>query len=114
MSKLSRKTEFSQRERQRIKERDGGCIFCKAGYHNDECKNIFERQSFQIMHYIPRSKMGLGIAQNAAVGCIFHHMMFDNGNKGRRAEMRIIFKEYLMNHYTNWNEEDLVYKKYDF
>ena len=114
MKKITRKLEFTQRERERIKERDGGCIFCQMGYHNDECKNIFERQSFQTMHYIPRSKMGLGIAQNGAVGCIFHHMMLDNGNKGRRDEMRSMFKEYLQNHYPDWNEEEIVYKKYDF
>lgn len=41
---------------------------------------------FSIMHYIPRSKNGLGIPANGAVGCQCHHDMLDNGRQGRRTE----------------------------
>lgn len=71
-----------------------------------------EKEIKSIMHYIPRSKGGLGIPQNAAVGCQHHHNMMDNGNKGKRGEMLEIFKEYLMRHYTDWNEQDLIYNKW--
>lgn len=115
MSKRSRKLEFTQRERERIKERDGGCIFCKMRYHMDECQNTYLLRPTQMMHYIPRKPHGgLGIAENGALGCQFHHEMMDNGNKGRRPEMLRLFKEYLKRHYRDWKEEDLVYKKYDF
>lgn len=114
MSKLSRKLEFSPRERQKIKERDGGCIFCRLRYHVEECKDIYLLTPSQIMHYIPRSHQGLGIAKNGAWGCIWHHTMLDNGNKGRRQEMLELFRNYLRAHYDDWDEKDLVYKKYDF
>lgn len=112
--KRSRKTDFTQRERERIKERDRGCIFCRMRYHTEECKDTYLLQPVHIMHYIPRSGGGLGIAKNAAWGCIFHHTMLDNGNRGRREEMRKLFKEYLQRHYRDWNEEDLIYNKNDW
>lgn len=115
MSRIKKATDFTPKERKRIKERDGGCIFCKMRYHMEECRDTYLLEPTQMMHYIPRKPHGgLGIAENAAWGCVFHHEMLDNGNKGRRAEMLSIFKEYLQNHYPGWKEEDLVYKKYDF
>lgn len=114
MSKIKKATDFTPKERKRIKERDGGCIFCKIRYHMDECSNPLDLRELEMMHYIPRGQLGLGIAENAAQGCRFHHWMLDNGNKGRRPEMLSIFKEYLQRHYPSWKEEDLVYKKYDF
>lgn len=114
MSKLSKATDFSKRERERIKARDQYCIFCKMGYHMNECRDSYLFRMQEIMHYIPRSHQGLGIAQNAALGCKFHHEMLDNGNKGRREEMLKLFREYLQRHYKDWNEEDLRYRKYNF
>lgn len=114
MSKLSRATEFSTKERMKIKERDGGCIFCKMNYHVEECRDRYLLTPNQIMHYIPRSHQGLGIAKNGAWGCIWHHTMLDNGNQGRRQEMLLLFQSYLKKYYSDWKEEDLKYKKYDF
>lgn len=67
-----------------------------------------------VMHYIPRSRGGLGIEENGALGCHYHHTMLDNGNTGRREEMLGLFKEYLMQQYEDWKEEDLVYDKWSF
>ncbi len=114
MSKLSKKCEFSQKEREQIKKRDRGCIFCKMKYHMEECRDTYLLQPTQIMHYIPRSQLGLGIAKNGAYGCIFHHTMLDNGSSGRRKEMLKLFQSYLKKHYRDWKEEDLIYKKYEF
>lgn len=114
MSKLSRATEFSAKERLKIKERDRGCIFCRMNYRVEECRDKYLLTPNQIMHYIPRSHQGLGIAKNGAWGCIWHHTMLDNGNQGRRQEMLSLFREYLSKQYSDWNEEDLRYKKYDF
>lgn len=110
--KITRQLEFKPAIRQQIKERDRGCIFCRMNYHLEECSSEYERGNFQIMHYIPRSRMGLGIEQNGAVGCLFHHMMYDNGNRGRREEMQGLFRDYLKEHYSDWKEEQLVYQKY--
>lgn len=72
----------------------------------------YSRSILGIMHYIPRSKNGLGIEQNGAIGCQYHHEMLDNGASGRRQEMLVIFKNYLKAHYDNWNEDDLIYSKW--
>lgn len=114
MKKRTRQLEFSTKTRERIKQRDNHrCIFCNLGYHMESTTSLgYGIQS--IMHYIPRSKGGLGIEQNGALGCQYHHELLDNGNKGLREEMLGIFKGYLMGFYPDWNEEDLIYKKYDF
>ena len=112
-SKQAKAHEFSPATRQIIKERDGGCIFCQIGYHMEEA-TTFDREVKDIMHYIPRSAGGLGIPENAAVGCRHHHSMYDNGNSGRHEEMKELFKGYLMERYPGWNEKELVYNKWGF
>lgn len=69
---------------------------------------------FSVMHYIPRSQNGLGVPQNGAVGCQYHHNLLDNGCKGLRDEMLEIFREYLQEHYPDWDEKKLVYTKWGF
>ena len=108
MSKRSRACDFSTKERTRIKDRDCGCIFCRRRYRMEKA-NAFNPSIMEIMHYIPRSQGGLGIARNAALGCKYHHMMMDESE--HRAEMRGILREYLRSMYADWNEEDLVYHK---
>lgn len=108
MSKRSRACEFSAKERTLIKDRDYGCIFCRRRYRM-ESANTFNTSIMEIMHYIPRSQGGLGIAKNAALGCKYHHMMMDESE--HRAEMREMMKDYLKGMYQDWNEDDLVYHK---
>ena len=110
MSKRSKACEFSKVARAAIKRRDGGCIFCQMGYHMPPEDN-FEKSIFGIMHYIPRSAGGLGIEQNGAIGCQYHHSMLDNGKEGLRPEMLGLFSEYLKQHYPGWNEDALHYVK---
>ena len=111
-SKQARIREFSPKVRELIKTRDRGCcIFCACEYHMEDT-NWYGRNMFSIMHYIPRSKNGMGIAKNGALGCQCHHEMLDNGNKGRRAEMLEIFKAYLQRQYPDWSEDDLIYSKW--
>lgn len=109
--KQTRRHDFTPAMRRRIEDRDMGCIFCRMGYHMP-ANDYFGTHIFSIMHYIPRSQGGLGIEQNAAVGCQYHHNMLDNDNKGRRAEMLEKFKDYLQRVYPGWNEEDLIYNKW--
>lgn len=111
-SKQARAREFSQKARLEIKQRDNEeCIFCRMGYRTG---TGYGKEIKSIMHYIPRSKNGKGIPQNGAVGCQYHHELLDNGNKGCREEMLQIFKEYLQSKYPNWNEQELIYSKWDF
>lgn len=109
--KRTRATEFRAIDRATIADRDSGCIFCNMNYFNEEL-NMYEKSNFQTMHYIPRSQGGLGIPQNGAVGCIGHHAMLDNGNKGRGPEMKELFKKYLQSKYPDWDESELVFNKY--
>ncbi len=97
--------EFSPKTRKIIKERDGGCIFCQyAGYSGFP--------PTQIMHYIPRSRMGMGIEENGAYGCAKHHQELDNGMKSM--PMKKYFKEYLKSKYPDWDETKLIYSKWGF
>lgn len=113
-SKQSKAREFTVEQRRKIVSRDKGkCIFCEMGYRAKEGTWLgLEMKS--IMHYIPRSKNGLGIEQNGAVGCQYHHEMMDNGNQGNRKEMLELFENYLRACYPDWCEERLVYSKWSF
>lgn len=107
-SKRSRLCEFSPETKQEIRERDGGCIFCRIGW---KCPPV--PLPTQIAHIVPRSQGGLGVAQNGVVLCIHHHMMMDNGNTGDREKMlKYITSWYMRKKYPNWNKEDLVYDKW--
>lgn len=111
-SRAAKAREFPPSARREIFLRDfGKCIFCQKKYHMEE-GTWYGRELLSVMHYVPRSKNGLGIPENGALGCQYHHEMMDNGNKGRREEMLGIFREYLISKYTNWSEEDLIYKKW--
>lgn len=66
----------------------------------------------QIMHIVPRSKLGMGVEQNGALGCVYHHQLMDNGNKGKRAEMQKILEERMKYIYPGWTRESVTYSKY--
>lgn len=113
-SKQAKAHEFTAAARKEIMFRDRNeCIFCRKQYRMQGAAWL-DKEVKSIMHYIPRSKGGLGIPQNGAVGCAYHHDMMDNGNKGNRGEMLGIFRAYLQEHYPEWNEAELVYDKWNF
>jgi 5-methylcytosine-specific restriction endonuclease McrA len=98
-SKLSKACDISPKVRQAVYERDNGiCVICR------------EKQGLPNMHYIPRAQLGLGIEQNIVCGCLKCHAEYDNG-KYRKHHGEVI-KTYLQSKYENWNEEDLIYHKY--
>lgn len=113
-SKQAKAHEFSAEARREIMARDHNeCIFCRRNYQMQGA-TWMAKEVKSIMHYIPRSKGGLGIPQNGAIGCIYHHDMMDNGNRGNRGEMLCIFRIYLQEQYPEWKEEDLTYDKWKF
>ena len=114
-SKQARAREFSPEARAEIIQRDHGeCIFCSMRYRM-EGSSWYSRELKSIMHYIPRAHNGLGIPQNGALGCQWHHDMMDHGtNHGNRAEMLSKFKEYLRSKYPDWDESKLIYSKWNF
>jgi predicted restriction endonuclease len=114
MASYTKLLQFDKATREKIVERDNySCLFCKSGYHieNMNLSNL-EFNIFDIMHFIPKSKLGLGIEQNGVLGCRAHHHLLDNGNKGLRSEMLLIMEEYLKQCYEDWDKSKLVYKKW--
>ena len=117
MSKRSIACNITPRVREIVKKRDRGCIFCQCEYHMPpDYDDIFliSLNSYQIMHFVPRSQGGLGAPENLAMGCVYHHDMMDNGSGGRRAEMMQFFEDYLRKHYPGWKKEDQIYRKWRF
>jgi len=115
MPSYTKLLQFDKATIEKILERDNySCLFCKVGYHtqNMNLSNL-EFNVFDIMHFIPKSKMGLGIEENGVCGCRVHHHLLDNGNKGLRQEMLLIMEEYLKQCYPEWNKKKLVYKKWN-
>lgn len=105
--------DFSEKTRKEIYERDGGCIFCQMGYHMEDIKGL-GGTIFSVMHYISKSRNGLGLARNGAVGCQIHHDMMDNGRLGRRDEMLELYADYMRQQYEDWDESQLTYNKWSF
>ena len=77
------------------------CVFCGAP------------APFQIAwsnaHYISRAQGGMGIEQNGLTLCQACHRRYDQSTE--RQEMRAFFREYLIDAYPEWNEDNLIYRK---
>lgn len=104
--KRSKVCEFPPKVRHRIWERDQGCIFCRLGYKPSKEAGGYP----QCAHYVARSQGGLGVEQNGALACAYHHQMLDNGLYHN--EMKAIFRGYLKSHYPEWDESALIYNKW--
>ena len=104
MKKLSTKraksTQISTKTKKAVYERDNGlCVVCgRVGTPN--------------AHYIPRSKGGLGTEKNIVCLCLGCHNKFDFGDAEEMTEIGEKIKAYLQSKYPDWDEDDLVYKKY--
>ena len=99
-SKMSKACDISPKVRQEVIERDKCCIVC--GRYT----------CLQVAHYISRARGGLGVPQNLGLMCVDCHSAYDNSH--RHKEIKALFEEYLKSHYEDWNEQDLIYRKYNF
>lgn len=110
--KLSSRMEFTAKERRKIHERDRErCVFCEMGYQMPE-DPAYCRTGLQIMHIVPRSQLGMGVEQNGALGCVWHHNLMDNGNRERRKEMMTILERRMEMFYPGWSRNRVTYSKY--
>ena len=106
-SKRARACDITQAVKKRVWERDGGCcVVCGNNY------NVMPNA-----HYISRARGGLGIEENIVTLCTELtpnkcHRKYDFGTAEEQEEIRFKIKEYLVGFYPDWNEEDLVYKKW--
>ena len=98
-AKRTKALEISQLVKKKVYERDGGCcVWCgKPGQPN--------------AHFIARSQNGLGIEENILTLCFDCHRAYDQTTNRRK--MREYFKSYLKIKYDDWDEEKLVYKKWN-
>ena len=107
-TKRSKATDISMAVKKKVWERDNGrCVVCGNNY------NVMPNA-----HYISRSNGGLGIEQNVVTLCTELtdnkcHRQYDFGTKEEKELIGSIIKEYLKSKYDNWNEETLIYKKWN-
>jgi hypothetical protein len=111
MHKRTKATQFSKATKIKIFERDEDCVFCKLGYSTDGAHD-FDLTTYDPMHIINKSQGGLGIEENGAKGCRYHHNLMDNGNQGLREQMQEDLEIYMKSYYHDWNKKNLVYSKY--
>ena len=90
--------DISPAVKRAVWERDGGhCIIC--GRH----------EAAPNAHFIARSQGGLGIPENGLTLCPMCHRLYDQSLARKR--MREFFREYLSEHYEDWSEDALIYRK---
>ena len=97
---------FSIPVKRRIAERDSidgwpCCVYCGAAAP--------EELVWSNAHFISRSQAGIGDERNGLTLCPICHRNYDQTTA--RKKMREFFREYLMDHYDDWNEEELYYRK---
>ena len=100
-SKRSKATDIPMKVKKVVWERDNHCcIVCDRTY-----------SAMPNAHYIPRSQGGLGIEQNIVTLCNRCHHDYDQTTQ--RPVFKQIIRDYLQSKYEDWNEEKLVYKKWE-
>ena len=101
-SKRTKALEIPTKVKRAVYDRDGRCcVWCGSPYGLPEA------------HFIPRAKSGLGIEQNVLTLCRRCHRRYDFGSSAEREEMRIEFVKHLKGKYPDWDEGNLVYRKYE-
>lgn len=64
------------------------------------------------MHILSRGRNGgMGVEKNIVTACPECHYEEDHGQNTQIYEERM--KEYLQSQYEDWNEEELIYRKYN-
>jgi len=100
-SRQARAHAISARTKKRVFDRDEGiCVWCG-------------RTGLPEAHYISRRKGGLGCEENILTLCRVCHERYDHGDAADRWNMKLRFREYLMEKYPDWDEDKLYYRKGD-
>lgn len=106
MRKDTKARDFSRSVKIAIAERDSidgwpCCVFCGVAAPSE--------LAYSNAHYIARSQGGLGVERNGLTLCPICHRKYDQTTA--RMEMRGFFREYLKEHYEDWSEDALYYRK---
>lgn len=100
--RTTKETEIKKETKIVVWKRDNKkCIFCEK----------YVTWNYACCHYIKRSALGKGIEQNIFTACDDCHKHQEEGINSNA--MTEYVRCYLKNIYKeDWNEEDLIYKKY--
>ena len=106
MRKDTKARDFDRKAKEAISERDSigdwpCCVYCGAAAPAP--------LAWSNAHFISRAQGGLGIPENGLTLCPACHRKYDQTTA--RPEMRGFFREYLKEHYEDWSEEALIYRK---
>lgn len=98
MNKRTKACSIPPKVKRKVYDRDDGkCIFCG-------------RFGLPEAHIVPRSHGGLGIEQNIVTVCRECHDRMDNSTD--REWMIRQAKEYMVQMYGGWNENECVYRRW--
>ena len=105
-SAKARACDIPQDVKEKVWERD-----------NHRCVICGDTRAFPNAHFVPRSAGGLGIERNIVTLCSNFapnhcHYTYDFGSKTNRTAIRKRLKEYLQSKYPDWDEKELVYKRW--
>ena len=109
MNKRAKACDISAKVKREVFDRDGGCcVVCGNSY------NVMPNA-----HFLSRSHGGLGIPENIVTLCTGLtpnqcHYRYDFGTKDQQTLIKAKIKAYLMNHYPDWDETKLIYRKQGF
>ena len=70
---------------------------------------VNDQLAFSNAHYISRAQGGLGIEENILTLCPKCHRRYDQTTD--RAMLKPFFGRYLKEHYPEWDESKLIYRK---
>lgn len=70
---------------------------------------VNNRLAFSNAHFISRAQGGLGIEENILTLCPNCHRRYDQTTD--RAMLKPFFGRYLKEHYPEWDESKLIYRK---
>ena len=97
MNKRTKALQITPSVKRKVYERDNGlCVLCGA-------------PGDPVCHVVSRAQGGMGIEENVVTLCSACHAAYDQSVSRKR--MREIIIEHLKNHYSNWEEKKVIYRK---
>lgn len=106
MRKDTNARAFDRKTKERIAERDSidgwpCCVNCGAAAPAP--------LAWSNAHFISRAQGGLGIEENGVTMCPRCHRLYDQTTE--RPKIREFLREYLMEHYPDWDESKIYYRR---